>query len=284
MKITADNLRALAPRAKDEIIVPLAAAMNSVLTGYGITTPLRICHFVAQSAHETAGFATLNEYGSSAYFEKRYGKDTRVGRKLGNSEPGDGARFHGRGIFQCTGRANYAYYGRKIDVDLLANPSLAAQPQNSLKIACEYWKAKGLNALADRDDITGITEKINGGHNGLAERAAYLAKAKTIFVEEPAPVAAEPVEPAKPKPAPKAPKPDPVPTLPPDAPIAQDPTPSAAGSPTVVGAVTTVAGSGALSVLSYIQSPYALAALAIIILAAGIIIWRWMKRRDAVGV
>jgi putative chitinase len=179
-RVTADDLRRLAPKGDSAMLTRLAPSLSVTLARYGITTPRRFAHFIAQAAHETAGFQTLVEYGDDPYFNKRYGPQTSVGKRLGNTQPGDGARFRGRGIFQCTGRFNYSKYGKAIGIDLVGQPARAADPVNSIQIACEYWKAKGLNALADADDIEGITRKINGGLNGLADRKAYLAKAKAI--------------------------------------------------------------------------------------------------------
>ncbi|MCX5495350.1 hypothetical protein OSH11_11580 [Kaistia dalseonensis] len=275
---SAADLRALAPKGLPAILNSLAPTLGPVLAKYGIDTPLRFAHFIAQAAHETDGFKTLIEYGSEAYFNKRYGPQTSVGKRLGNIEPGDGARFRGRGIFQCTGRANYRFYGQKIGIDLVGAPDMAAQPANSLAIACEYWKAKGLNALADRDDIEGITRKINGGLNGLADRKAYLAKAKKIW---PATAAPRPVTSARADPLADIGVPAPAPL--PDAPIALEAPPPLAESKTVLGAITAVSGSGALGVLSYVQNPYALAAFALVVAAAGFIIWQRARQRKAFG-
>ena len=73
-------------------------------------------------------------------------------------------------MLQLTGRANYADYGKALGVDLVNNPTLAAQPALSLKIACEYWKRRNINADCDRDDLQAVTRKVNGGLNGLSER------------------------------------------------------------------------------------------------------------------
>jgi putative chitinase len=78
-----------------------------------------------------------------------------------------------------TGRANYADYGKALGVDLVNNPTLAAQPALSLKIACEYWKRHDINADCDRDDAQAVTRKVNGGLNGLSDRIAFTQKAKT---------------------------------------------------------------------------------------------------------
>ncbi len=81
-------------------------------------------------------------------------------------------------MLQLTGRANYADYGKALGVDLVNNPTLAAQPALSLKIACEYWKRHNINADCDRDDVQAVTRKVNGGLNGLSDRIIFTQKAK----------------------------------------------------------------------------------------------------------
>lgn len=166
-------LRKLAPTAKEDIIVHLAENLDSQLAKYGINTYLRVCHFLAQAAHESASFRTLEEFASGAAYEGR--------KDLGNVKPGDGKRYKGRGIFQLTGRANYRVMGQKLGVDLENNPELAADPMISIKTACEYWNSRNLSAYADLDDVTTITKRINGGFNGFEDRKQYLSKAKTII-------------------------------------------------------------------------------------------------------
>lgn len=176
VSISSGDLQKLAPRGKSSIIASLVPPLNRYLPDYGIDTPLRVAHFLAQAAHEADSFKTLQEYASGAAYQGR--------KDLGNLQPGDGVRFKGRGIFQLTGRVNYQAYGKRLDLPLLAHPELAAQPEVSVRVACEYWKAKGLNAWADRDDVKEITRRINGGFNGLSDRKQYLAKAKVIFGDE----------------------------------------------------------------------------------------------------
>jgi putative chitinase len=174
--ITVDQLRRLAPGGSSAILDAIARG-GAVLDEYAITTPSRICHLLAQIAHESDGFQTTREYWGPTKAQQRY-----EGRSdLGNVRRGDGKRFMGRGLIQLTGRANYRTYGKRLALDLEGNPEMAANPAISLQIACEYWKAKGLNALADRDDIESITRTINGGTNGLADRRRYLANAREIW-------------------------------------------------------------------------------------------------------
>lgn len=139
---------------------------------YGVMdSPLRLSHLLAQLMHESGSFRYMEEIASGAAYEGRLA--------LGNTEPGDGVRFKGRGPIQITGRANYRRFGRLIGIDLERNPTIAAVPSIGLHLALEYWKERRLNLLADADDVVTITKRINGGTNGLADRKAHLAKVKS---------------------------------------------------------------------------------------------------------
>jgi putative chitinase len=163
--------------AKPELAAALATASPSAFARVGITTKLRLAHFMAQAAHETGGFRWLREIWGPTPAQRRY----EGRRDLGNVYPGDGKRFMGRGIFQLTGRANYAAYGMRIGVDLVSDPDRAAEPDLSLRIACEYWRRKGLNILADADNARAITKLINGGFNGFDDRIVKLQAAKGLL-------------------------------------------------------------------------------------------------------
>lgn len=174
--ITKEMLRKLAPTGKEEIISHLAAHLNDQLAKYNINNYLRVCHFLAQAAHESASFRTLEEFASGSAYEGR--------KDLGNVNPGDGKRYKGRGIFQLTGRANYRVMGQKLGYELEHKPELAADPMISIKTACEYWNSRNLSAYADLDDVLTITRRINGGTNGLDDRRQYLSKAKAIIPKD----------------------------------------------------------------------------------------------------
>jgi len=174
--ITKEMIKKIAPNSKEEIIGPLVDYLNKYLPKYEVSTYLRVCHFLAQAAHEAASFRTLREYASGAAYEGR--------KDLGNVKPGDGVRYKGRGIFQLTGRANYRDIGNKIGMDLENNPELAESPEVSVLTALEYWKSRNLNVLADRDDVEGITRKINGGLNGFEDRKKYLSRCKQIIPKD----------------------------------------------------------------------------------------------------
>lgn len=166
-------LRTLCPEAKQIIIEGVAEYFNQYSSDYGLNTPLRIVHFIAQAAHETDRFKTLQEYASGSAYEGR--------KDLGNVKKGDGKRYKGRGIFQLTGRANYITIGEILGIDLETNPELALNPKYSVLIALEYWKSRKINSIADIDDVVGVTKKINGGRNGLQDRIILLKKCKELY-------------------------------------------------------------------------------------------------------
>ena len=176
--ITREMIKAIAPNSKEAIIGPLVGYLNKYMPDekYQVNTYLRVCHFLAQAAHEAASFRTLQEYASGAAYEGR--------KDLGNTHRGDGVRYKGRGIFQLTGRANYKRIGDLIGMDLENNPELAESPEVSVLTALEYWKSRGLNVFADRDDVRTITYRINGGYNGLDDRISYLKKCKQIIPKD----------------------------------------------------------------------------------------------------
>lgn len=153
----------------------LALSANIHFSAYGLlAAPLRLPHFMAQLIHESDGLQAMEEYASGAAYEGR--------ADLGNTAPGDGKRFKGRGPIQITGRANYRTFGRRIGIDIERHPEIAAIPSIGLHLALEYWADRKLNALADADDVEGITRRINGGVNGLADRMAHLARVKEWLV------------------------------------------------------------------------------------------------------
>ena len=118
-----------------------------------ISTDARKAAYIAQLAHETDGFNTFEEYASGSDYEGR--------EDLGNTQPGDGRRFKGRGAIQLTGRANYAAASQRLGVDLVSNPELAKDPRYAFLVSADYWSTHGLNDYADRGDFEGITDVIN---------------------------------------------------------------------------------------------------------------------------
>jgi len=179
--VDAQTMREVAPRFSGEwaerqaaIIAGVGEVLATTLQEYDISTRLRIAHFLGQTCHESAGFRTTEEFASGDAYEGR--------RDLGNTRPGDGRRYKGRGLLQLTGRANYRETGKVLKVDLEGNPELAGEPVLSLRIACEYWKSRRINAACDRDDLITVTRLVNGGTNGLEDRRQLTSRAKAAII------------------------------------------------------------------------------------------------------
>lgn len=172
----AELLTLLYLRAGEQDMATLAPGLQRTLAARQIDTPLRQAHFLAQVGHESGELRFMEEIASGQAYEGR--------RDLGNTQPGDGQRFKGRGLIQLTGRANYSEYGRALgrEAELLATPSqVATDPVLCTDVAGWFWAKRGLNAHADRDDLTTVTQRINGGLNGLDDRRRLLQRAKALL-------------------------------------------------------------------------------------------------------
>jgi predicted chitinase len=176
MRVTLEQLQALmprlpAPRAR-ELLPHLVRAMEDAR----ITTLLQAAAFLAQLAFES---------GELRYFEELASGEAYEGREnLGNTQPGDGPRYKGRGPIQLTGRANYRAAGRALGLPLEQSPGLAATPAVGFRVAAWYWTSRGLNELANRGTLEAfreVTRRINGGYRGLADREAYWHRAKAVL-------------------------------------------------------------------------------------------------------
>lgn len=165
--ITKEQLKQIMPYATPANIDKFHGPLVDTLTLYNINTPVRIAMFLAQLAHESGSLRYVKEIADGKAYEGR--------KDLGNVLTGDGVRFKGRGLIQITGRANYTHLGKDFGVDLLANPWLLEEPHYAAQSAGWFWNKRKLNELADKKDFKGITKKINGGFNGLADREKYLA-------------------------------------------------------------------------------------------------------------
>jgi putative chitinase len=169
-----EKLRVVMPRALPETVDVYFAPLVAGMKKYGITTDLRMAHFIAQIGHETASFRYSEEIADGSAYEGRI--------DLGNTQSGDGRRFKGRGLIQLTGRANYDAYSRATGIDYVSHPELvASDPFVAVDVACWYWDRRKINVLADADDVKAVTKAINGGYNGLDDRMEYLARAKAVL-------------------------------------------------------------------------------------------------------
>lgn len=201
--ITAALLQALGAAEANAMLY--VAPLRVAAARYGIDTPLRVAHWLAQLAHESARFRRVVEnlnYSAKALAKTWPGRYADIAGapnatawaiagdpegianltyadRLGNGSirSGDGWRYRGRGLIQITGRDNYLRCGQALGIDLLNLPELLESPLYAALSAGWFWHVAALNALADQNDLPRITRRINGGMIGLADRAALLARA-----------------------------------------------------------------------------------------------------------
>lgn len=177
--LPADRARELAPILAAGMILADATSRD------------RAAALIAQWAHESDRFRTRREYASGAAYEGR--------TDLGNHRKGDGVRYAGGGWIQLTGRTNYAratrwvddrwgtitrlfpWIRRKAPPDFTREPSLVRDFDTWATVTSAlWWRQNGCNAYADRHDFIGLTRRINGGTNGLADRQALHKRARRV--------------------------------------------------------------------------------------------------------
>lgn len=212
VKITLPQITFLAPNAHTGYRNAFPTA-QAVLDRYGISVnSLRVAHFLAQVLHESGGltvhFENLN-YSAKRLpvvwptrFRPRGPLDPAAfalnpeklanevyGKRMGNTAPGDGFKYRGRGLLQLTGKDSYKEATQILRSfnpaapDFVAQPDLVISPEWCVEVAAAEWRAKGCNELADKDMLQAITKRINGGLNGLADRTEWLRKTKHVFVK-----------------------------------------------------------------------------------------------------
>ena len=203
--VSKEDLAKILPKATTENIDKYFEALNKGMVQYGINTPLRMAHFIAQLAHESANFRAKSEnlnYSAKAlrgvfgkYFpteelaEEYARQPEKIANRVygarmdnGDESSGEGWKFRGRGLIQLTGKANYSACGNAIGINLVEQPDVVAEDPNVAVLAAGwFWNSKKLNKYADQDDVLTVTKRINGGTHGLDDRKAHLAKAKQVL-------------------------------------------------------------------------------------------------------
>ena len=174
----------------------ILAEMPLVTEKFGITTPLRMAHFLAQCSHESMNFTAIREnlnYSAKALmgtFKKYFPtlelalqyerKPEKIGNKVyanrmgnGDEASGDGFNFRGRGYIQLTGKSNYKAFSDFIGEDCVANADLIAT-KYPLASAAFFFNNNNLWSICDKGDtsdvVLAVTKRVNGGTNGLADR------------------------------------------------------------------------------------------------------------------
>lgn len=189
MILTQIQLKAICPAISEKNLLTYIPLLNAGFEKYQVNTKERISCFIAQVAHESGSFKYVKEIASGSAYEGR--------KDLGNINPGDGVKYKGRGLIQCTGRDNYQacslylFGGGK----LLDRPEILEQPEFALKSAFWFWIKNKLNDICDKPDdwtkefknktyskFEWLTLRINGGQNGIAERKLFYEKARKVIV------------------------------------------------------------------------------------------------------
>jgi putative chitinase len=193
---SAFKLSALKGHIPDSVI----AQIPDTAARFGITTTLRLAHFLAQCGHESGGFKAVNENlnysakGLRGIFAKYFPTDALAAQyerkpekianrvyssRMGNGDEasGEGWKFRGRGYIQLTGKSNYTSFDKTVDDDILTNPDLVAT-KYPLASAAFFFKNNNLWSICDRgaDDatVTSVTKRVNGGTIGLADRIKHF--------------------------------------------------------------------------------------------------------------
>ena len=179
--LTDNQLQQIMPNLAQAKRALYLAALNHAMATCGVNSLLRTAAFAAQLAHESGEFRWMEEIWGPTAAQLGYEPPAAKAARLGNTQPGDGKRFKGRGPIQITGRFNYKRYGDLLGVDLTANPAQAAEPEVAFLTAGLFWKTNSLNELADAQQFVAITRRINGGENGLADRQKYYARAQAVL-------------------------------------------------------------------------------------------------------
>lgn len=198
MTITADQLQAILPHITPANLAKFLPHLQQFMPHWHIDTPQRVGGFIAQCGEECLNFSDVIEGDDGTHFA-HYEPGTRVGKQLGNTEPGDGAKFRGRGPIQTTGKGNYAWCSMDLfgDHRLLDHPELLELPENGVNSACWFWEiVKPLNKVCDHPEdwttvwhvdgktytkIQWMTLLVNGGENGIDVRTANYERARHIL-------------------------------------------------------------------------------------------------------
>ena len=185
---------------KGHIPDAVIAMIPDTAAKFGINTPLRLAHFLAQCGHESGGFRATQENlnysakGLMGIFKKYFPtaalaasyerKPEKIANRVyasrmgnGAEASGDGYKFRGRGYIQLTGKENYTAFGKAINENILANPDVVSS-KYALLSAAWFFSKNGLHKMADEGAsdqvVTKITKRVNGGTIGLPDRIKHF--------------------------------------------------------------------------------------------------------------
>jgi putative chitinase len=203
--ITEQQLKELIP--KNPYVSHWHKALEQLFPDYEINTPQRIAAFVAQCAHESAGFTALVEnlnyrwqslrrvfpkyFPNDAIaqeYASRPNKQEAIANRIyasrmgnGDEASGDGFRYRGRGLIQLTGRHNYTWFAASLEITPEEATEYLMTFEGAAQSACWFWETNKLNQWADKGDILTLTKRINGGTIGLDDRIKHYEHALHVL-------------------------------------------------------------------------------------------------------
>jgi putative chitinase len=201
--ISLEKMKAALPGAKSSNVELFYESLIAAMEEFEINTIPRIAGFLSQCAHESGYFSAVREnlnysadglrkvfpkYFRTVSADSYHRQPERIANRVyanrmgnGDERSGEGWRFRGRGLIQLTGKNNYIACGDGLGVDLIETPEYLETPEGAARSAAWFWWKNGLNALADKKDILGMTKKINGGTNGLEDRKKKYSHALKVL-------------------------------------------------------------------------------------------------------
>lgn len=181
-ELTAVDLQKCMPAATPENVAKFAPKLQSAMAEYEIDTTRRAAAFLAQIAHESGSLKYVEEIASGEAYEGR--------EDLGNTDPGDGKLFKGRGLIQITGRSNYSELSKELSYNFVLRPEDLEKPGPAAYSAAWFWWSRHLNRLADIDAFEKISARINGVNkktgkpNGMEDRLKHWAVCRKVLKVE----------------------------------------------------------------------------------------------------
>lgn len=175
--MTLEQLSQLYTQARAERVERFYPFMDEFMRGFAIVGPKREAAFLATIAVESLELTYTREIWGPT--EQQLGYEGR--KDLGNTEPGDGHKFKGRGLIQITGRANYAEASAALGIDYVGDPAMMETEEEATRTACWWWHEHGCNELADIPDFKAVTRRVNGGTTAYDRRLTYYNRAMEIL-------------------------------------------------------------------------------------------------------
>lgn len=205
LPLNVQQLQKLFPTTKLDVLTKYIDPLSFFMGEEEIDTKLRICAFLAQVGHESAGLAIIKEnlnYGAQGLMStfKKYfptmdlalqyeRQPEKIANRVyadrmgnGPESSGDGWKYRGRGLIQLTGKENYTKFTTDRGLAFSEVISHLETPDGASESAVWFWKKNNLNQYADISDMLTITKRINGGTNGLDHRMSLYKQALDIFV------------------------------------------------------------------------------------------------------